>query len=376
MARNQFSAQDLIEEEEVIDDIDAMEEVIPFRHDITAYGADFTVDSLVARLERGDIIIPSFDPPTPRPGSGSGVTPFQRKEVWTKTQKDRFIESLLLGFPVPGIFLVAEPDGTFLVLDGQQRLRAIWDYYKQKGQGSSLSKVLEDYRGLSYKSLPDLSRRTLDSSLIHATVVQENTPTEDKASIYQIFERLNTGGTQLNPQEIRVALYSGKFAELLRQLNTNKHWRELYGPVSKRFKDQELILRCLGMYETGCEYKSPMKGFLNNYMSDNRNMDDSRIAELQYIFENTIEQIYKDIGKRAFRPYTPYLNAAVLESIFVGVADRLSHGPITDPNGFVHAFEQLVSYKEYGSAVETATANEPNVRTRLRLSRQSFASVE
>ncbi len=371
MARNRFATQGLIEEEEAIDDIDDMEEVVPFRHDITAYGADFTVDSLVARLVRGDIIIPSFDPPTPM--TGSGVAPFQRKEVWTKTQKDRFIESLLLGFPVPGIFLVAEPDRTFLVLDGQQRLRAIWDFYEQKGHGSALIKVLEDYRGLSYKDLPPESRRSLDGSLIHATVVQENTPTEDKASIYQIFERLNTGGTQLNPQEIRVALYHGKFAELLRQLNMNEHWRTLFGPVSKRLKDQELILRCLGIYETGDQYKSPMKGFLNNYMSENRDADDSRFDQLRLVFESTVKQIHDGIGKR---PYTRYLNAAVLESVFVGVADRLSRGPIADPSCLVRAFDQLISLDEYASAVETATANEPNVRARLQLSRESFASVD
>lgn len=374
MERNQFGTQDPTEDEEIIDDIDAMEEVIPFRHDITAYGADFTVDSLVGRLDRGDIIIPSFDPPTPR--SRSGVTPFQRKEVWTKTQKDRFIESLLLGFPVPGIFLVAEPDGTFLVLDGQQRLRAIWDYYRQQGQGSSLNKVLEDYRGLSYKDLPHQSRRTLDNSLIHATVVQENTPTEEKASIYQIFERLNTGGTQLNPQEIRVALYNGTFAELLRQLNMYSDWRTLYGPASKRLKDQEMILRCLAMYETSQLYKSPMKGFLNTYMSDNRELDDLRRTDLQRVFKSTIEQIHHCIGKRAFRPHTGRLNAAVLESIFVGVADRLTDCPISDRNGFVHAFDQLIADKEYWSAVETATANVSNVRTRLRLSRLAFAGIE
>ncbi len=333
MAYNQLSAQDLIDQEEPVDDIDAMDEVLPFRHDITAYGADFTVDSLVARLERGDIIVPSFDPPTRRPGSR--VAPFQRKEVWTKTQKDRFIESLLLGFPVPGIFLVAEPDGTFLVLDGQQRLRAIWDYYTQSGQGSSLNKVLDDYHGLSYKDLPQQSRRTLDSSLIHATVVQEKTPTLDKPSIYQIFERLNTGGTQLNPQEIRVALYSGDFAELLRKLNTNQAWRTMYGPVSKRLKDQELILRSLAMYETADLYKPPMKAFLNSYMSNNRQLTDSRIRELSEVFTRTVIHIHNHIGRSAFRPRTGRLNAAVLESVFVGVADRLTASDIGNMSGLL-----------------------------------------
>lgn len=98
----------------IIDEADDPTEVLPFKYDISAQGGNFDVDGLVRRLRRGDIEIPAF----------------QRDYVWTKNQADRFIESLLLGLPVPGIFLFREPDHErLLVLDGLQRLKTLQFFY-------------------------------------------------------------------------------------------------------------------------------------------------------------------------------------------------------------------------------------------------------
>ncbi len=362
-----------VDEHASVDDILPEEEVIPFQDNITAYGADFTVDNIVARLNRGDILIPSFDTHTPQ--GASTVMGFQRRSVWSKPQKDKFIESLLLGFPVPGIFLVAEPNHKYLVLDGQQRLRSLQEYCTDNGP--PLSKVHDKYRDKSYGDLFPEDRRRLDNNLIHATVVREDMPTEEKTSIYQIFERLNTGGTQLNPQEIRVALYGGKLMRLLSELNSNESWRLLYGlPESRRLKDQELILRCLAMYERSDEYDPPMKGFLNRYMSDHRNPTNDRLAYLRSVFEDTTGLIRAGIGAGAFRLQEGRLNAAVLESIFVGVAHRLDAGPMTDIGSLKKAHSQLIARKDYREAVGTGTAQKSNVTTRLSLSRETFAAVQ
>jgi hypothetical protein len=112
-------------EEEPIDDLDEAAEVIDFTYSITAYGADYPVDSLVKRIEVGDIIVPRF---SWEPDRHSEIVGFQREYVWPRTKADRFIESLLLGLPVPGIFLVKEPSGRLLVLDGHQRLYTVHAY--------------------------------------------------------------------------------------------------------------------------------------------------------------------------------------------------------------------------------------------------------
>src|SRR5437870_538212 len=118
--------------DEAVDDLDELAEVLPTAFAITSYGADYPVDGLVKRVKDGDIVIPLF---SMEPQEGQTTVGFQREFVWKKSQADRFIESLLLGLPVPGIFLVKEPNGKFLVLDGQQRLRTLENYYSGVFQG-------------------------------------------------------------------------------------------------------------------------------------------------------------------------------------------------------------------------------------------------
>jgi len=99
--------------------------------------------------------------------------------------------------------------------------------------------------------------------IIHATIVKQDDPSEDQSSIYHIFERINTGGIQLHPQEIRTSIYQGTFCALLAELNTNTDWRAIYGPLSKTMRDQELILRFFALLHYRQDYARPMKDFLN-----------------------------------------------------------------------------------------------------------------
>src|SRR5262249_53984864 len=158
---------------------------------------------------------------------------------WKKQQADRFIESLLLGLPVPGIFLVKEESGRHLVLDGHQRLQTLLRFYSNDWEGGAfaLENVQDRFKNRTYVQLEATDRRRLDDSVIHATIVRQDEPSQDQSSIYLVFERLNSGGTSLHPQEIRVALYHGPFADLLTSLNDHASWRALFGRKSRRLKD-------------------------------------------------------------------------------------------------------------------------------------------
>ena len=167
------SVGQLVLDEDGVLDLDEAAEVIPFNYAITAYGADYPVDGLVKRLEKGDISIPVFSLP---PANGSSTVRFQREFVWKKIQADRFIESLLLGLPVPGIFLVKQEDGRLLVLDGHQRLQTIRRFYANDWEGEpyALEKVQERFHDQTYQKLDTEDRRRLDDSIIHATVVRQD----------------------------------------------------------------------------------------------------------------------------------------------------------------------------------------------------------
>ena len=363
---------DMIEEGGVLD-LDQAREVIPYTYEMTAYGADYPVDALVSRLTSGDISIPVFGHTIP---GSPGQTGFQRGFVWTRPQADKFIESLLLGLPVPGIFLVKEPSGVLLVLDGHQRLRTLQCFYDGlfAGKEYRLNKVQARFSQLRYKDLIPDDRRRLDNSIIHATVVRQDIPDDGNSSIYLIFERLNSGGTVLQPQEIRVALYAGPFANLLNKLNDNADWRQLYGIKSKRFKDMELILRFLGLYYHAIDYKRPMKGFLNNYMAKNKNVAGKTETSLELLFDKTCRTILEHLGHRAFKPATA-INAAVLDSVMVGVARRIKKSLITDTAAMSTAYQGLLRDQEYLLATSRATADEEHVKVRLKKATMAFATV-
>lgn len=357
-----------------VEDLDEVNEVISSAYTITAYGADYPVDGLVKRLGQGDIVVPLF---SMQAETGQTTAGFQREFVWTKPQCDRFIESLLLGLPVPGIFLVKEASGKHLVLDGQQRLRTLQYFYEGLMQGKEflLENVQERWRGKTYKTLEADDRRRLDDSIIHATIVRQDEPSDDQSSVYLVFERLNSGGTFLQPQEIRVALYHGKFASLLSSLNTNSAWRGLYGQKSARLKDLELILRFFALYYHAKQYKRPMKEFLNRYMAANVDLQRNSEAELRSLFELTVETIHTNIGARAFRLKSA-INAAVADSLMVGVAHRLASGKPAKPETLRGAYDELLKDPDYLKASGRSTADEEFVRLRLERAIAAFAKVE
>ncbi len=194
-------------------------------------------------------------------------------------------------------------------------------------------------------------------------------------AVYSIFERLNTGGSPLQPQEIRVALYHGSFLKGISRLNEDLAWRELYGPASARFKDHELILRVLALYEDSESYARPVKSFLNHYLEKNRTRDLVPDGGLGARFVDAMRHILIFIGPRAFRPVRP-INAAVVDSVGVGLMRRLEAGNITKHDDLKVKYDQLLEDEDYRNATTSSTASEESVDTRLATATDAFAEVE
>ncbi|MAE20844.1 MAG: hypothetical protein CMK92_00265 [Pseudomonas sp.] len=356
-----------------LDDPIEVEDTTEYKFDLTFYGADYPVDGLVSRLKKNDIIIPSFDPSN---DLAFEVEAFQRKFIWTKLQCDRFVESLLLGLPVPGIFLVQQSDKRLLVLDGQQRLLTLSAFYEGilEKREFSLEGVQAQFHGKTYKTLDEDQRRTLDDAIIHATVIKKTQESQDLSSIYTLFERLNSGGTRLSPHEIRVALAPGKLMQLIRRLNETKAWREAFGKPSKNLKDHELILRFIALKFSPDEYASPMKDFLTKYAQHNQNLNKENEQEIESSFVDSINLISEAVGPKPFR-LTNALNAAVFDSVMIGVARRLKTGKDVDREKVRRAYEELLKNNEFIAAVSKATAREDQVVQRIRLATHAFGGV-
>lgn len=360
----------VISEEELEDqaenDLEDIDEALPFNYSITSYGADYPTDSLVKRMVREDILVP----------------PFQRGYVWNLKKASRFIESLLLGLPVPGIFLSKEKETQkLLVIDGQQRLKTIQYFYNNLFEPTeqifALDGISPQFNGKTYNSLSEEDRRRLDDSIIPATVIRQDEPSEDQDSIYQIFERLNTGGDKLQAQEIRACIYHGEFNDLIKELNNHPEWRNIYGRVDARMKDQELILRFLALYFRRENYNKPMKAFLNKFMGANQKLKVYSAQDISSVFVNTIELISHFIGSKAFRLKSHRINAAIFDAVMVGLALRLKNGSITNEGDILSHYKELLDNPLFlDASVNTARTTETaNVKSRLNEAIKAFANV-
>ncbi len=354
--------------EPVLLNSDDPNDVVPFRYSITSYGADYPIDALVKRINDGDVFIPHF----------------QRAYVWDPRRASKFVESLLLGLPVPGIFLSREAEtGKLLVIDGQQRLRTLQffyrGYFQSEGQPFALAGVQAELEGMTYANLAPPDRRRLDDSILHATVVRQDVPTDDNSSVYHIFARLNTGGLQLTAQEIRACLYHGPFNELLRELNGDPAWRSVFGAENKRLRDQELILRFFAFYYSAQDYgREPngtsLRGFLNDYMARNRRLRLQSEEELRRAFLPTINLVWAAVAGEAFRRKRT-LNAAVFDAVMVGLARRLEKGGVADVARVASAYRNLVDDEDFVDATETGTNALPSVQVRLDKAVTAFAAL-
>lgn len=364
---NQSDEEFLLRPDEELDLEEALHSVTP----VSYSGQDFDVWGLVRRLENGDMRIPQFG----HEDETIATAGFQRSFVWNRPQMDRFIESLLLGYPIPGIFLVRQTDKRYLVLDGQQRLRTLQYFYKGMYQERSfaLRNVADAFKDLTYDTLSDDLRRTLNNAFIQATIVDTDGTPEKLNAVYQIFERLNSGGTQLTAHEIRVALYAGEFIDFAESLNLDVNWRKLYGPKNQRIRDQELVVRVLGLYLEAETYSRPQKAFLNQFVAKNRDNVSHAVKDAGALFKKASQLLMEGAGPDAIRRASRQVNNSQTDAVFVGLMRRLSSGPIA-ANEVSTTILRLRDNSRFQDFIAGPTADEEMVRGRLRIATAEFAS--
>ncbi len=352
----------------VIDDAENDSFIAPIQYDISSYGADYDVEGLVKRLKRDDILIPSF----------------QRNYIWNQKEASRFIESLLLGLPIPSIFLAKERlSNKLLVIDGQQRLKTLqffFDGYFNPKEGDrtnrifSLIDVQAKFIDLTYQTLNEQDKVKLNDSIIHSIVVKQESPIDDDTSIYYLFDRLNSPGRPLSPQEIRTAIAHGPFIDLIKELNEYPKWRQIYQRRNLRMKDQELILRFLALYYGWQTYKRPMSEFLNRFALNRQNSQTDLLLKYTTLFTSTIDIAWESLGKKAFRPERG-INTAVFDSVMVGLATRLSKDIISNFNDVRTSYDNLLNNKEYLTAISDSTSNVDSVEKRMTKAIEAFENI-
>jgi len=320
--------------------------IYDLRFNINYYGADYPVESLVRRMYHGDFIIPNF----------------QRKYVWKHDEASKFIESLLLGLPVPSIFLAKDKvSNQLIVIDGQQRLRTLQYFYDgmfSPGNPFKLINISEQFNGKTYQELSPEDRLNLDNTIIHCIIISEN---DDSNRIYYLFERLNTTGTPLNSQEIRNALYHGPLIDLLKEFSETELWENLYRKTDNRLEGEELILRFLALNFALEEYKGSLNQFLNDFMMKNRDFSQIPKEEFERVFHGTFEKIYKCIGNDAFY-YRKKFNRVLFETLSITISQNAEN---LNCREIIKFHNNLIESDEIREASKGATTSTRNLLTRL-----------
>ncbi|MFT3850517.1 MAG: DUF262 domain-containing protein [Propionivibrio sp.] len=283
-------------------------------YQINYYPADLTLKGYLDKWNARQLIIP----------------PFQRSYVWDQVKASKLIESFLLGLPVPNVFLYKERSTNKLqVIDGQQRILSAIRFFKNEFDENifRLKNVHAKWNGKTYEQLDEADRFQLDDTVLRATVVQQLDP-EDDSSMFHIFERLNTGGINLNPMEIRKCVYSGAYFALIEKLNSLVSWRKIIGQpkIDKRIRDSELLLRVAALDQSWKAYKKPMKQFLNSHLASCKKLKDgpldSFIERQQGRFEKVFDYVLNSLGEKPFH-LRGRLNYAALDSTMVAAAVAL-----------------------------------------------------
>jgi len=328
-------------------------------YDIATYPSDFTLGGIVDMWKDGDITIPDF----------------QREFVWTVKQSSLLIESFLLGLPVPPVFFYIDDENKNLVIDGQQRILSVVFFFEGYFGFENLQGRRQVFRlfGLDekspfyrkkYEDFSESDKRKLKKTVLRAINIRQLSPVGENTSVYHIFERLNTGGTPLKPQEIRNVVFRGEIVKVLRDLNDDTNWRKILGrnKLDKHQKDVELVLRLFALSRKASQYEKPMKNFLNKAQERHRNANSPEIKRFQQLFPQATKALIDRFGVKPFHVRGP-LNTSVLDSVFCTVLDNLKNLP----KDIKERYLKLVKDPDFENATTSGTTDTQIVRSRFKI---------
>lgn len=320
----------------------------------------------------------------------------QRKYVWTRVEASRFIDSILLGLPVPSVFFAKEPDETMLIIDGYQRIMTVYDYVSGifSGDGkvfklSNTENINSHWRGKAFAELEPEEKRRIKNTTIHTIIFEQKHPRND-TGMYQVFERINTGGRTLKEQEIRNCVYQGPCNDLLFDLNKTEAWRNILGLAKEdaRMADLELILRFFAMNDLKNREEFNLKQinlakYLNQYMNEKNQIDDEEREKMRNMFLSMIKACESAYGKDAFKnlkkdssQFTSKINPAIYDAISVATAYAIEKGIWDSSINYKERYIQLLKNEKFIEAASKRTTNVENIIARINFASESIYGMK
>lgn len=350
---------------------------------------EYDIETLVKKIDKNII---KLDPE------------YQRRHRWDNTTSSRLIESLILNIPIPTVYISQDVDVDietnseefrYSVIDGQQRLTAIKNFLKNKFSLEGLES-LEELNGCYYKDLPPFLTRRLEERSIKCLRIDSTLDSQIKLDI---FERLNSGSVKLEPQELRNAVFSGKFNNLIKELSQNINFRQLLqinndSPESnnkvRKMEDVEIVLRFFALINDRYTRfkKTKEKGFsnfLNESLEEFNDYDDLQITSMKSAFEKTMRFINTIFGSTMFSKYKiseetgelklqSKFNIAVYDSFATAIHDALSEG--IDINDKKENLLALFFNKEFYDSISGSYLDTNKLRYRIETAKNVLGCQE
>lgn len=274
-----------------------------------------------------DSIVPMLD------GGKYQLTPeYQRRHRWDNVKKSKLIESFIMNVPIPPIFLYETDYAYYEVMDGLQRLTAIREFYKNQYALEGLE-LWQELNGKTYDKLPEKIKQGIDRRYVSSIILLQESARSPEEALHMkqlVFERINSGGVKLEPQETRNALYNGKMNVLCIQLSQNMYLRRLFGipyvnlnndpnmdsdlsvknnkidteleknSLFKDMTDVELVLRFFAFRNID-GYQNSLSVFLDEYLKHANTFSDNLLEKLKILFEEVIQFAFDLLGDDAFK---------------------------------------------------------------------------
>ena len=312
---------------------------------------------------------------------------FQRKgDLWSLEEQSRLIESLMLKIPIPAFYFNAADDDKWIVIDGLQRLSAFYNFlvgkkeegsYKRKKEEFQGMQYLKDFNGCTFDALPRQYIRRIKETTLVAYNVEKGTPDE---IVFNIFQRINTGGMILKPQEIRQALYQGKATLLIEKLAECDEFLEATQRAVRndRMQDREYITRFIAFTEL--DFKKEYKGNIDEYLIKAMKLvntyDEEDLERIERSFKRIMNYCTKVFGKYAFRKYNKNqrrgpINKAIFEMwivCFSELSDSQLNKLVYDQRQFLKRFEKRQQDNDFVTAVKDG--DQYSVNRRIEMARE------
>jgi hypothetical protein len=251
---------------------------------------------------------------------------FQRRHRWDRQKQSRLIESFIMNVPIPPIFLYEVEFSKYEVMDGLQRMTAISEFYNDKFSLCELEEWRE-LNGLKYSELPDQVQKGIDRRYLSSIILLQETaksPHEAQRLKQLVFERINSGGVRLEPQESRNALYDGPLNRLCIQLARNQYLCRMWdipeptakeletgefsdellaNEIFRRMDDVELVLRFFAYRQRLLHDHTALNIYLDEFLSRGNRFGAELLAKYKALFEQTVELVFEVLGEDAFHLY-------------------------------------------------------------------------